>query len=178
MKKIMGLMIGVWLLSSSLLVAEESRYIYVKVAVADADLNTDSQSRQTVTVTVTSENGEEEQVVLRETGNNTSRFTAAIPVLKTEERGINNDGKFYLNKNSRLKLIYVDNHYGRSGEKKTLEGEVLVDLDIAATSPESEALDASTGGGCSVNPHAKHFDLMFFMMLALTLLYPLRRRWM
>jgi len=53
------------------------------------------------------------------------------------------------------------------------------DASIVADTTVSVDTDVpSTGGGCSYNPKSKNFDMSFLFIMALGLLYPLRRRFM
>ena len=174
-KLITTLTFGILLLSANLLAADRAD---IKIGVADADLNTDPLSKQSVEVTVTSDHGETEKVKLTETGNNTSHFTASIPVVKSHEQGKDGDGQLNLNKNAELKIVYHDKKYGNAGEKEisTTLHVAVSDTSVANPGTDTEGNPASSGGGCTSNPNGTSFDMMFLMMMALGLLYPFRRR--
>jgi hypothetical protein len=53
--------------------------------------------------------------------------------------------------------------------------DVVVDIDDDTT---ATATTSSGGGGCTYNPNSKSFDMTFLMMIALGLLYPIRRRFL
>ena len=174
-KLITTLTLGLLLLGTNLLAGDEA---LLKLGVADKDLNTDANSKQTIEVTVTSNHGETEKVVLTETGNDTSRFTATVPVAKSNEQSGDGDGKFNVNQNTEFTVVYNDKKYGNAGEKelsKTLNVAVSDTPDVTPPT-DTEGNSASSGGGCTSNPNGKSFDMMFLMMMALGLLYPFRRR--
>ena len=53
--------------------------------------------------------------------------------------------------------------------------DVVVDIDDDTT---ETIITSSGGGGCTYNPNSKSFDMTFLMMIALGLLYPIRRRFL
>jgi len=165
MNKILITLFGNVLLSTFLI-----SQAYVKVGVADSDLNIDSETKDTVLVTLTTDHGETENVLLTESGVNTARFTALVPVTKSNESSEDNDGKLLLNKNTNLNVVYNDEKHGNSGTQS-------LQADLAIEVSTEEEIDAASGsGGCTSNPNGKSFDIMFVMMLGLSLLYPFRRR--
>ena len=52
--------------------------------------------------------------------------------------------------------------------------DVVVDIDDDTTATTTTT--SSGGGGCTYNPNSKNFDMTFLIMIALGLLYPIRRR--
>lgn len=48
---------------------------------------------------------------------------------------------------------------------------------VDTTVPDTTVTTTSDGGGCTYNPDSKNFDMMFLLMMALGLFYPLRRRY-
>ena len=168
-KTIIFIALGTLLLGSNLMAFSD-----LNLGVADADLNTDPNKKETVVVTVTSNHGETETVTLKETSKDSSRFTALIPVYKSDEKSTDDDGEFNLNKNTNFKVVYHDNKYGTQGAKE-LEASVDVEADVAV---DPTVPDASSGGGCTYNPNSKNFDMTFLFMMALAALYPFRRRFL
>ncbi|UPT76804.1 JDVT-CTERM domain-containing protein [Sulfurovum sp. XGS-02] len=49
----------------------------------------------------------------------------------------------------------------------------VVDTTVPAPEP---TVSSGGGGGCTYNPDSKHFDMVFLLMIALGLFYPVRRR--
>jgi hypothetical protein len=54
--------------------------------------------------------------------------------------------------------------------------DVVVDIDDDTTATTTTS--SSGGGGCTYNPNSNSFDMTFLMMIALGLLYPIRRRFL
>ena len=52
------------------------------------------------------------------------------------------------------------------------------DAVVADTTDTANAAVSSSGGGCSYNPNSKNFDMTFLFVIALGLLYPLRRKFL
>lgn len=170
MKKINILIaLGTLLLSSNLMAGSN----YLNIGVADSDLNTDPANKQEVTVTVTSNHGETETVVLTESDVDSSRFTALVPVYKSNNESTSDDGKFNLNQNTNFKVVYNDKKHGDQGEK-VLEADM--EVEIAADPTEPPVVDPDSGGGCTYNPNSKNFDMTFLFIMTLGVLYPFRRR--
>lgn len=147
----------------------------ILVGVADSDLNQDPNIEENITIDVKSDHGETEEVVLTETGANTGVFAGTLQAIRSDGAITNDDGKFLLNKNTKLNATYVDDQYGAPDINETLEAELSIVL-LAEPTTDSTVLDPSSGGGCTYNPNSKNFDMSFLLMMALGLLYPFRRR--
>jgi hypothetical protein len=149
----------------------------ILVAVADSDRNNPAIV-DTFTIDVKSDHGETEEVVLTETGANTGVFAGTLQAIRSDDVITNDDGKFLLNKNTKLNATYVDSTYGAQVDPETLEAV----LSIAVAETPTDATDStdttSSGGGCTYNPNSKNFDMTFLLMMALGLLYPFRRRFL
>ena len=159
----------------------------ILVWVADHDLNQDPNAKETITVAVKSDHGEIENVVLTESGVDTSRFTGTLEAKVSNDAMVNDDGKFLLSKNTKLIATYVDSKYGTRVDE-TLEAVLSIEVaetpvvvvdpivDPIDTTDSFYPINSSSGGGCTYNPNSKSFDMSFLLMMALGLLYPFRRR--
>ncbi len=144
------------------------------LSVKDEDQNMDPAVKDTTTVTVTTDTGDKETVTLTETEVDSAIFNATIISEITTASPIQGDAKMNVIKDSVVTVSYVDNTH--SDTASTLATIVTDDTDDAVDS--SGDLASSGGGGCTYNPNSKSFDMMFFFIAALGLLFPFRRRFL
>jgi hypothetical protein len=139
------------------------------VSVADADLNTDATTEQNITVVVKNSSGDEENVVLVETDVNSSIFTGILPTDSINVGGVN-DGTMTAVVGTIVTAYYTD-------ESEANVIRTASTTAVASITPSTDDDNPSSGGGgCTYNPDSKNFDMGFLLMMALGLLYPLRRR--
>ncbi|GIU00212.1 hypothetical protein TSL6_07180 [Sulfurovum sp. TSL6] len=138
------------------------------VSVADTDLNTDVSTEQNITIVVKNSTGDEENVLLVETDVNSSIFKGTLPTDSINVGGVN-DGTMTTIDGTIVTAYYID----------VSENATITASTTASTSsivPSDDENPSSGGGGCTYNPNNKGFDMTFLLMMALGLLYPIRRR--
>jgi len=142
------------------------------LSVKDEDQNINPTTKDTITVTVTSDTGDKETVILTETDINTAIFTSTIASELTTTSPVIDDGKMNVIKDCVVTVTYEDNtHDTFASTTATILTENEDDAVDSSANPAS-----SGGGGCTSNPNAKSFDMMFLVMIALGLLFPFRRK--
>ena len=142
------------------------------LSVKDEDQNIYNDLRETTTVTVTTDTGDNETVTLTETDVDSAIFTATIASVLTTSSPVSGDGKMNVIKDSVVTVTYVDNTHNTSASTTA-----TIPTDDTNDAIDSSGNTASSGGGgCTSNPHANSFDMMFFIMMALGFLYPFRRK--
>ncbi len=142
------------------------------LSVKDEDQNTNPAVKDTTTVTVTTDTGDKETVTLTETEVSSAVFTATIPSELTTSSPAVGDGKINVIKDAEVTVTYVDNTHNTSASTTATIPTVATDEAVDSSGDTA----SSGGGGCTANPNAKSFDMMFLFMMALGLLYPFRRR--
>ena len=146
----------------------------LSLSVKDEDQNSDPMIKDTTTVTVTTDTGDKETVTLTETEVDSAVFNATIVSELTTASPIQGDGIMNVIKDSVVTVSYVDNtHSDTASTTATIVTDGGDDGDDSSGDPAS-----SGGGGCTYNPNSKSFDMMFFFIAALGLLFPFRRRFL
>jgi len=140
----------------------------LKVLVKDSALNLDPHILDVTTVTVVATNGDSESITLTETNINSSVFSGTLPTEYATSNPIVNDGVMSVDNNTIVSVSYGPN---TSSTTALLTGDDTSDLPL-----DTDGNPASAGGGCSYNPNAKSFDMMFLLIAALGLFYPFRRK--
>lgn len=135
----------------------------LSVGIADTTLNKFDDQNDTYVITLIANNGDEENLTLNETDVNSSIFVGTI---STDENAVADDKVVNVVNGTIVSVTY-------SGITKTTTA-----TEVTVTPPATTTtLDPSSGGGgCTYNPNSKNFDMMFLVMMALGLLYPVRRR--
>jgi len=141
------------------------------LSVKDEDQNSDPVVKDTTTVTVTTDTGDKETVTLTETEVDSAIFNATIVSEITTASPIQGDGKMNVIKDSVVTVSYADNTHS-----DTASTTATIVTDDGEDGEDSSGDPASSGGGCTYNPNSKSFDMMFFIIAALGLLFPFRRR--
>lgn len=116
---------------------------HLTVTVADTDLNLDPYVVDTTTVTVTTSKGETEEVVLTETGVDTSIFTNTLGTVEGDAF-INDNGEVTVKKYTKVTVTYIDADSG------TVAGAVSVPLSsytYATAVDPVESTDTTTTTG-------------------------------
>ncbi len=135
----------------------------LSVGVADPALNNDDKTIEDTVIVITTTSGDEENLTLTETDVNSSIFVGTI----------GSDTNAVEVQNETINVVngtVVTATYGALTAKTTA-------TDITTTDGTTTTLDPSSGGGgCTYNPDSKKFDMGFLLMMALGLLYPIRRR--
>ena len=104
----------------------------ILITVTDPDLNTSNALVQNVIVQVTNDDtGEQEQVLLTETGPDTAVFSNAITTLPETSAGTNNDGVLNTQGGQNLTVTYYDQLHsaGTGGISRTAQIQVDFDTD-------------------------------------------------
>ena len=140
------------------------------VSVSDTDLNTDVATEQNITIVVKNSTGDEENVLLVETGVNSSIFTGTLPTDSVNVAG-SYDGTMTAVDGTVVTAYYTDESDANATRMASTTAST-------STTPTDNENPSSGGGGCTYNPNSKHFDMSFLLMMALGLLYPFRRRFL
>jgi len=142
------------------------------LSVKDTNLN-DTTKIDTTVVTVTTNKGDKETVTLTETEENSAIFTATIA--STEGDPVVGDNKVNVVDGSLVTVNYSESGFSTAASTTATTETPVEEEDILNPKDTSGEL-ASSGGGCTSNPNAKSFDMMFLVMMALGLLFPFRRK--